>query len=290
MPTLFNRAPKNSYQELLKLTNTEAGLDTNLRTIEDGTGTVSPLSLSTTQIALNGLIWPTTTPGTGQVLSVGAGDQLVWANANGSSVMPVLTYQGVLGTTNATLATASQNVLLDQITLVNTTTSTQTVTMNIVPSGGTASVANAIFAAGSILAGQTVVITTEMTVLNGSTIQGFASASGVTINLSGNGGSNIRQLYYGVVPTSATAVYTVPASTTITANSVVVCNSSGSAQTFSLNFTNGGAATNANAYLNNVSIGANTTLLVDLSTVLPTGWTVNCTGSSNQMSVLVTGF
>jgi hypothetical protein len=29
---------------------------------------------------------------------------------------------------------------------------------------------------------------------------------------------------------------------------------------------------------------------VDLSTVLPTGWTVNCTGSSNQMSVLVTGF
>jgi hypothetical protein len=290
MPTLFNRAPKNSYQELLKLTNTEAGLDTNLRTIEDGTGTISPLSLSTTQIALNGLIWPTTTPGTGQILSVGAGDQLVWANANGSSVMPVLTYQGVLGTSNATLATATQNVLLDQITLVNTTTSTQTVTMYIVPSGGTAGVSNAIFAAGSILAGQTVLITTEMTVLNGSTIQGFASASGVTINLSGNGGSNIQQLYYGVVPSVATAVYTVPASTTRTANSVVVCNSSGSAQTFSLNFTNGGAATNANAYLNNVSISANTTLLVDLSTVLPTGWTVNMVGSSNQMSVLVTGF
>lgn len=290
MPSLFNRRPMDSYQELLKLTNTGAGLDVNLRTVEDGLGQVSPLSLSKTQIALNGLIWPTTTPGAGQVLSVGTGNSLVWSNADGSSAIPVLTYQGVLATSATTLATATQDTLLDQITLVNTTGSTQSVSLNIVPSGGTAGVANAIFSTGAILAGQTVLITTEMTMLNGASLVGFASASGVIINVSGAGGTNIAQLFYGAMPTSSTAVYTVPASTTKTINSVVVCNSSGSAQTFSLNFTSGGSATNANAYLNNVSIGANTTLLVDLSTVLPTGWTVTVVGSSTQMSIMVTGF
>jgi hypothetical protein len=195
-----------------------------------------------------------------------------------------------LGTSTATLATASQDTLLTQITLVNTTGSDQTVSLNIVPQSGTAGVSNAIFSNGTISAGQTVVITTEMFILNGGSLVGSASASGVTINVSGNGSSNIQRLYFGAMPTASTAVYTVPASTTKTVNSLIVCNSSGSAQTISVNFTSGGAASAANVYLNNVSVAANTTLLCDLSTVLPTGWTVTVIGSSANMSIMVTGF
>jgi hypothetical protein len=290
MPSLFNRRVMDSYKELLKLTNTGAGLDSTLRTVEDGNGTVAPLSLSSTQIALNGLIWPTVTPGVGQVLSVSTGNQLTWSNANGSSVVPVLTYQGVLGTSSATLATASQDTLLTQITLVNTTSSAITVNLNIVPQSGSASAANAIFSNGSVAAGQTVVISTEMVILNGGSLVGSASATGVTINVSGNGSSNIQRLYFGAMPTSSTVVYTVPTGKTETVNSLIICNSSGSDQTISVNFTNGGAASAANAYLNNVTVSANTTLLCDLSTVLPAGWTVTVIGSSANMSIMVTGF
>jgi hypothetical protein len=290
MPTLFNRKPMDTYKELLKLTNTGLGLDTTLRTIEDGSGTISPLSLSTTQIALNGLIWPTSTPSSGQFLSVGTGNSLVWANAAGATPSPVLTYQGTLGTVAATLATASQDTELQQITLCNTTNSTQTVSLNIVPQGGTAGVHNAIFSTGAILAGQTVVISTEMVMLNGAFLVGSASATGVTINVSGIALTNLQQLYYGAVPTASTAVYTVPASTTKTINSLIICNASGVDQTVSVNFTNGGAANASNAYLNNVTIGANVTLLCDLSTVLPTGWTVTVIGANANMALMVTGF
>jgi hypothetical protein len=289
MPTLYGRAPKNSYPELLKLTNTDAGLGANLITVEDGTGVISPLSLSTTQIALNGLIWPTTTPGSGQVLGVGSGNQLVWQEADGSSVIPVLTYQNSLGTSNTVLATADQDVVLTQISLCNTTSSSQTVWLYIVPTSGSASAANAIFSAGLIESGQTVIIDTEMTVLNGASIMGYASAAGVTISLSGNGSSNIQQLYFGAVPTSATNVYTVTAGT-MSLESIVVCNSSGSDQTLSVNLTSNGSPSSANAYLNNVTISANTTLLVDLTSVLPTNYTVNVVGSSANMSIMVTGF
>jgi hypothetical protein len=195
-----------------------------------------------------------------------------------------------LGTSAATLATANQDTLLTQITLVNTTSSDITVSLNIVPSSNSASAANAIFSNGTVSAGQTVVITTEMVMLNGGKLVGSASASGVTINVSGNGASNIQRLYFGAMPTVSTAVYTVPASTTKTVNSIIICNASGTAQTFSVNFTNGGAASAANAYMNNVSIAANTTVLCDLSTVLPTGWTVTAIGSSANMSIMVTGF
>lgn len=54
MATLNGRAPKASYQELLKMSNTGAGVDTTLRTVEDGTGQATPLSISTTQVAVAG--------------------------------------------------------------------------------------------------------------------------------------------------------------------------------------------------------------------------------------------
>jgi hypothetical protein len=63
MPTLLGRAPKDSYPELLKLNNTGAGVTSSLIAVQDGTGVNTPLQLSTTQIALNGAIWPTSVMG-----------------------------------------------------------------------------------------------------------------------------------------------------------------------------------------------------------------------------------
>jgi hypothetical protein len=289
MPTLFNRKPKNSYQELLKLTNTGAGLDTTLRTVEDGVGQVSPLSLSTTQIALSGLIWPTTVPLTGQILSVGAGDQLVWTDLTGAE-SPVQTYQGVLGTTNTTLATVSTKTLIQEISLCNTTITDATFSLYIVPSGATLGSSNAIFYNATILAGQTVVISTDMTMLTNGTVQGSASVSGVNVKVSGNTASNIQRWYWSSMPTVATAVYTVPTATTNTIASIIVCNPTGLDQTFSLYFTNGSAASAANAYINNITISANTTVLADLATVLTTGSTVTAVGSSSGLSLMVNGF
>jgi len=48
MATLTGRAPKDTYKDLLQISNSNSGIDATLRTIEDGEGTSSTLQLSTT--------------------------------------------------------------------------------------------------------------------------------------------------------------------------------------------------------------------------------------------------
>jgi hypothetical protein len=48
MATLTGRAPKDTYKDLLQISNSNAGIDTTLRTIEDGEGTSGTIQLSTT--------------------------------------------------------------------------------------------------------------------------------------------------------------------------------------------------------------------------------------------------
>lgn len=88
MASLIGRAPKDSYPELLKLDNTGAGVDVNLRAVQDGTGNNTPLQLSTTQIALNGMAWPASTGNIGQFLTVSSSGQLGWSTGTG------ITYAG----------------------------------------------------------------------------------------------------------------------------------------------------------------------------------------------------
>jgi Phage Tail Collar Domain len=84
MTTLIGRSPKDSYQELLKLNHLNAGLDSTLRSVEDGIGVSTPLQLSTTDVALNGLKWPS--GGTaGQFLRISTTSGLLeWANPIGT--------------------------------------------------------------------------------------------------------------------------------------------------------------------------------------------------------------
>lgn len=50
-PDLTDRAPQNSYKDLLQISNSNSGVDSTARTVSDGEGTSSALKLSTTQVA-----------------------------------------------------------------------------------------------------------------------------------------------------------------------------------------------------------------------------------------------
>lgn len=86
--SLKGRAPKDSYPELVKVDNTGAGFDTTLRAIADGNGNASPLKLSTTQVSLNGQLWPTAVGTAGQYLSTDASGNLSWGTLNLSTYAP----------------------------------------------------------------------------------------------------------------------------------------------------------------------------------------------------------
>lgn len=83
MASLLGRQPKDSFQELLKLDNTGAGLDNTLRAVQDGTANNSPFQLSTTQIGLNGMVWPASAGDIGQFLMVSSSGQLGWSSGTG---------------------------------------------------------------------------------------------------------------------------------------------------------------------------------------------------------------
>lgn len=68
MATLTAQKIKNSYKDLLQVSNSNAGIDTTIRYVEDGEGTASVLGLSTTGVTVNG----TFKIATGTVASGGA--------------------------------------------------------------------------------------------------------------------------------------------------------------------------------------------------------------------------
>jgi len=77
MATLVGRSPKDTLAELLTYNNA-AGIGSTLNAIGDGVGNVSPLQLSTTQVSINNLVWPTTGANQNRVLAIGASNQLEW--------------------------------------------------------------------------------------------------------------------------------------------------------------------------------------------------------------------
>jgi hypothetical protein len=110
MASLFGRAPKDSFQELLKLDNTGAGLDTTLRAVQDGSATNSPLQLSTTQIALNGALWPTTLGTAGQVLTAGANGTMTWVTATSYAPLSSPDFSGTPSAPTPTQATNNTTI------------------------------------------------------------------------------------------------------------------------------------------------------------------------------------
>jgi len=76
--------------------------------------------------------------------------------------------------------------LLTDIEICNTTATAGTFTIYLVPSGGTASQANALFYSSPINGNSLVQWTGQQSLAAGSTIQGLASATTITIKVSGS--------------------------------------------------------------------------------------------------------
>lgn len=90
MTALTGRVPKDTYKDLLQVSNSNSGIDTTLRRVQDGEGTNGALSLSTTQAGLEdgsgaapGLVFRQDAdtgiwrPGSNQIaVSVGGGEAL----------------------------------------------------------------------------------------------------------------------------------------------------------------------------------------------------------------------
>lgn len=105
-------------------------------------------------------------------------------------LVPIEMCPGTLLTaSNAVLYTVDtgDQVMLDTITICNTDTSSRTITLHLVPSGGSPSVANAIIYAVNIFANETKIIKPAAVLLAGYTVQAKASlTSVVSIRLDGS--------------------------------------------------------------------------------------------------------
>jgi len=76
--------------------------------------------------------------------------------------------------------------LLTDIEICNTSATAGTFTIYLVPSGGTASASNALFATAPIAGNTTVQWTGQQSLAAGSTVQALASATTITIKVSGS--------------------------------------------------------------------------------------------------------
>ena len=96
MSTLEGKRVKNTYKDLLQVSNGNVGVDGTLRAVEDGEGTVSALEISTTDVRVSNLTV------TGTVTGLPSSATNLSATANGTS----LTVNSDTGT-NASIPAAS---------------------------------------------------------------------------------------------------------------------------------------------------------------------------------------
>jgi hypothetical protein len=100
-------------------------------------------------------------------------------------------FRGALTTSVATLFTVNANrqYTINDIEIVNTSGSSQTYSLFLVPSGGTSSASNALFSATSIAANTTFQWKGAQVITAGMTIQASASAVTVTAMITGGRGN-----------------------------------------------------------------------------------------------------
>jgi hypothetical protein len=97
-------------------------------------------------------------------------------------------YQGQPGTSNATLYTvpASTDVKVVSIVISNTTATAATITLSVVPTGGSAGATNRIMTAVSVPASGTTVLDSSIYMNTGDFIAGLqGTASALTVTISG---------------------------------------------------------------------------------------------------------
>ena len=91
--------------------------------------------------------------------------------------------------------------------------------------------------------------------------------------------------------TSATSIYTVPASTTATVKQILVSNVSASATTFSIHLVKSGdTPVTANLIYSGIPIAASTTINIDLAQVLNTGDVISAfAGANSAVNITMSG-
>ena len=93
-----------------------------------------------------------------------------------------------------------------------------------------------------------------------------------------------KQMANTAAATSNTTLYTAPSGSGAVAvvTNIVAANTSGSAQTFTINF-------NGNAVLSGVSIPANSSTFIDLKQVLTASQTITGSASATSVNFLISG-
>lgn len=115
MSSLQGRSPGRSFKELLKISNSEAGVDATMRPVTDGSGVSTPLAISTSTVSINNLTWPTTGASTGKVLAVSVdGTTLEWISVNAQvTSQAIITALGYTPESTASKNTANGYAGLD---------------------------------------------------------------------------------------------------------------------------------------------------------------------------------
>lgn len=100
-----------------------------------------------------------------------------------------------------------------------------------------------------------------------------------------------KKLYTGQPATSAATIYTAPASTTTIIKNILICNTTASSATVTLNLVaSGGSAAANNRILSTYSVNANDTVAIDLSGILATGDFISAVqGTSSAITLHITG-
>ncbi|MED5042764.1 hypothetical protein P9848_12600 [Geobacillus stearothermophilus] len=92
-----------------------------------------------------------------------------------------------------------------------------------------------------------------------------------------------KRLYKGTAGTSVTTAYTVPASTTTIVKNIVMTNKTGSAATITITIA-------GVEVVNNYSVAANDTVVIDLSLVMSATETITVqAGTANAINVYISG-
>lgn len=100
-----------------------------------------------------------------------------------------------------------------------------------------------------------------------------------------------KRLYTNQPGVSVSTLYTVPASTSTIIKNIFLCNTTGTDANVTLYFVpSGGTAGNTNKVISSYTVSANDSVVIDLSSVLETGDTVQgVQGTSGAITAYISG-
>jgi hypothetical protein len=221
LSALTGHTKLSTYKDLLQLSNNNGGLVTGTELVYDGKGTASPLGLSSTQISLNGTLWPTNLGTSGWALITDGAGGSSWASVatTGTIATATMTFTNKFGnisqwTNDVPYATATNAMAFSNKTgnISQWTNDSgylihgdQLIWKTIKVSGQSDLVAASTSDSLTIVAGSNVTLTTNA----GAKTLTIASSGG-----GGGGGGGLSDGNYGDIVVSGTGtVMTIPAST-----------------------------------------------------------------------------